>query len=121
MPKVDTVLVSMPWAPPTEPSLGLGILKSCIQTAGFSVKIYHAAPRLLRYLTLYTYSFLSERWGINEFLFTAALDPSCDDAQLDCLVKQCEIVEQKKYRAKLMSSAGVVLESSQVRVLSPPF
>ena len=82
----DIVLVNMPWAPPTEPSLGLGILKSCLELEGFKVKVLHTSPKLLKWITIETYAFIAECWGIDEFLFTALLDPDCDDKQLNALV-----------------------------------
>jgi len=78
----DVVLVSLPWAPPTEPSLGLGILQSCLINAGFSAHCLYAAPRLLATLSPKTYEYLANTWGIADFLFTAVLDPLCDDNQL---------------------------------------
>ena len=81
-------LVSMPWTAPTEPSLGLGILKASLSQHGYATRVYHAAPRLLRFLTLETYQYISSCWGINEFVFTAALETQCDDDQLECLIER---------------------------------
>lgn len=84
----DIVLVSMPWAPCTEPTLGLAILKSCLSQKGFNAKVFHAAPKLLKWITIETYEFLADCWGIDEFLFTAALDPLCDEKQLSGLIER---------------------------------
>jgi len=86
--KASVVLVSMPWHPPAEPSLGLGILKSCLTRAGVTSWVHHASSALLGYLTLDTHIFLARCLGINEFLFTANLDPVVDDDQLKELVHQ---------------------------------
>lgn len=84
----SVVLVSMPWHPPAEPSLGLAILKSCLTRAGFMSWVHHASSALLEFLTVDTHIFLARCLGINEFLFTANLDPVMDDDQLKELVHQ---------------------------------
>jgi ribosomal peptide maturation radical SAM protein 1 len=84
--RADVALVSMPWAPVHEPSLGLGILKSCLTDAGITAKVFHFAPELLRWVTAETYRFVSDAWGFNEFVFSAALDPVLDEEQKAAIV-----------------------------------
>jgi ribosomal peptide maturation radical SAM protein 1 len=85
------VLVSLPWAPPTEPSLGLAILKSSLAAAGIKSRVYHASTALLEWITYETHSLVASFWGCNEFVFTAGLDPIPDDAQLAALWTQAEV------------------------------
>jgi len=77
----DVTLVSMPWAPVHEPSLGLAILKSCLIQEGISTEVFHGAPELLRWVSVETYQFIADGWGINEFMFTGVLDPELDPTQ----------------------------------------
>src|SRR6185312_13043418 len=77
----DVVIVSMPWAPPSEPSLAGAILKACLVREGISCRVLHAAPQMLRWTTIETYEFLADSWGLNEFLFTNELDPEFDEIQ----------------------------------------
>lgn len=86
----SVVLVSMPWAPAAEPSLGLAILKASLQQNGISARVLHAAPMLLRWVSIDTYEFLADCWGVSEFLFTALLDPECDEGQLARLIERSE-------------------------------
>jgi ribosomal peptide maturation radical SAM protein 1 len=83
-------LVSMPWAPPHEPSLGLGILKACLEQAGIRSHVLHAAPQLMRWTTSETYQFLADCWGINEFLFSGDLDCDLDESQKSRLLERLE-------------------------------
>jgi ribosomal peptide maturation radical SAM protein 1 len=77
----EVVLVSMPWAPPFEPALGLAILKASLTRASISSTVLHAAPNLLQFCSLETYELLASLWGVNDFLFSAVLDPELDDVQ----------------------------------------
>ena len=86
------VLVSMPWGPPHEPSLGLGVLKACLQHHAIDCTVIHAAPELLRWVTVETYQFLSDCWGLNEFIFTGELDNSAmDDKQSHALAERLQL------------------------------
>jgi len=87
MDKTDFLLVSMPWAPPSEPSIALGILKECLSKNQIKSKIFHAAPYLLKWLSRETYRCISDIWGVNDFLFTSLIDPQCDDKQVSALLK----------------------------------
>ncbi|MFE2151521.1 RiPP maturation radical SAM C-methyltransferase [Streptomyces lavendulae] len=84
----DIALVSMPWAPPNEPCLGLSILKACLTRADLSARVFHFATDLLRWLKYDTYQFLSDWWGLNEFLFTGTLDPSLGEKQKAAVVQR---------------------------------
>jgi ribosomal peptide maturation radical SAM protein 1 len=87
----DVVLVSMPWAPPIEPALGLGILKACLLRASISARVFHAAPQLLRWCSLETYEFLASLWGINDFVFSGVLDEPTDGVQEERLHEIIEL------------------------------
>jgi ribosomal peptide maturation radical SAM protein 1 len=82
---VDVALVSLPWAPPHEPSLAISILAARLREAGITARSFHFAPMLLRWVQTDTYQFLAECWGINEFLFSGELDTDLDETQLDRL------------------------------------
>lgn len=82
----EVVLVSMPWAPATEPTLGLGILSACLTRSGISSRVLHAGPHLLRWVKSETYQYLADAWGLNEFTFTGALDPALDSPQEKAVV-----------------------------------
>lgn len=89
-PASHVALVSMPWAPVGEPSLGLALLKSSLQSSGFSSRVFHFAPRLLHWLTIETYEMIAGSWGINEFIFTGLLDSGFDARQQDALLAYAE-------------------------------
>src|SRR5271155_1643139 len=84
------ILVSMPWAPPTEPSLGLAVLRSCLLRRGYCVEVFHASTHFLRWVSLETSLFAAECWGLNEFVFTKAIDEQADEVQLRALVSRAE-------------------------------
>lgn len=92
---IDVALVSMPWGPPTEPCLGLSILKSCLEKETISTSVFHMAPILLRWCTVETYAFLADRWGLNDFLFTGIIDPVVDDVQQRALKEQVELYAEE--------------------------
>lgn len=99
----DIVLISMPWAPPHEPSLGLAILKAGLKKNGYNVKVLHTAPKLLKWITMETYGFLAGCWGIDEFLFTSTLDPICDEKQLNRLVDRSQYYLEANALSKCQS------------------
>ena len=80
----------MPWTAPSEPSLGLAVLKAALRDHGIGCRVMHAAPLLLRHLTIETYQFIASCWGVNDFVFMAPLEPVCDDGQLSCLVERAQ-------------------------------
>lgn len=87
---LDVALVSLPWAPATEPLLGLSILKAALAEDGYASRVFHTPPSLLRWCTIETYSFLSEMWGVNEFLFSGIISGVTDQRQLEVLSDRCE-------------------------------
>jgi ribosomal peptide maturation radical SAM protein 1 len=86
---IDVALVSLPWAPATEPLLGLSILKSCLTEKGVSSRVFHMPPSLLRWCTIETYTFLAEMWGVNEFLFSGIISREIDHRQETVLIDRC--------------------------------
>lgn len=70
------VLVSMPWASVTEPSLGLGVLSAELHARGIPAKVMHLNAWLLRYLKYTTYRKLADMFSVNDFLFTRGMDES---------------------------------------------
>ncbi|WP_199443474.1 RiPP maturation radical SAM C-methyltransferase [Umezawaea beigongshangensis] len=89
-PSHDVALISMPWAPVHEPSLGLAILKSCLTEAGISARVHHFAPELLRWVTSDTYSLVADAWGLNEFVFSGELDPVLGRDQQSAVINRVE-------------------------------
>jgi ribosomal peptide maturation radical SAM protein 1 len=89
----DIALVSMPWAPVAEPSLGLSLLHTHLAAAGHTSRVFHMAPRLLHWLTIETYELIAGTWGVNEFVFSRALDPRFDADQQAALLAFAERFE----------------------------
>jgi ribosomal peptide maturation radical SAM protein 1 len=75
------LLLSMPWAALGEPSLGLGVLKACLEQAGVAVRVRHLNLFLLRYLRASTYVGLANAYALNDFVFTHDLDPNVSGVQ----------------------------------------
>ncbi len=67
-------LVSMPWAPLLEPSLGLGILSARLDESGIKNTVHHQNIFLLQQLKYTTYQALAGQWALNDFLFSENLD-----------------------------------------------
>jgi ribosomal peptide maturation radical SAM protein 1 len=74
--RLSALLISMPWAPFDEPSLGLGILCSKLESAGIHCQVQHFNLRLLRHLKPSSYVGIASEYGLNDFLFTRGLDGS---------------------------------------------
>jgi len=110
MPSCDVALVSMPWAPPIEPCLGLGILKSCLTRAEISARVFHFGTDLLRWLKHDTYQYLADAWGLNEFIFTADLDCALGERQQAAIVKRVLTFWKNGYRYDAYPSAESVLD-----------
>jgi len=70
-PKV--LLLSMPWASLTEPSLGLAILKAKLLEDGIACTVRHQNIFFLEYLKSVSYDVIGARWGFNDFLFTKGI------------------------------------------------
>ena len=81
----DVLLVSMPWAKLSEPSLGLSILTSCLRDNGVNCSAKYFNIELLRYLTHQTYKEVSDINALNEFLFTNSFEENISPKQLDTL------------------------------------
>lgn len=75
------LLLSMPWAALGEPSLGLGVLKACLEQSGIAVRVRHLNLFLLRYLRASTYVGLANAYALNDFMFTYELDPRVSGVQ----------------------------------------
>lgn len=105
---VDVALVSMPWAPPTEPCLGLGILKACLQAKGIAARVFHMAPELLRWCTLETYAFLADLWGLDDFLFTGLIDDVIDDRQRETLQRRVEIYARLSRHSRYVDAESIL-------------
>ena len=90
------VLVSMPWTNFVQPSLGLAILKAELERDGIAARVYHANLDLLKYISFQTYDMVSERLALNEFLFTALLDPEIDAKQSESFAAHCRYLRQRK-------------------------
>ncbi len=79
-PKV--VLTSLPWTSLTEPSLGLGILKSKLDSVGIDSKVCHLNLLLLKYVSSPTYINFANIFALNEFLFTYFFESNLSEEQL---------------------------------------
>lgn len=75
------LLLSMPWAAIGEPSLGLGVLKACLEQAGIPTRVRHLNLFLLKYLRASTYVGLANAYALNDFVFTYDLDPNVSGVQ----------------------------------------
>lgn len=82
-------LVSMPWAPFAEPSLGLAILKAQLTRDKVKARIWHANLGLMHYVTSLAYQQIASLWGLNEFTFSGTLDGECTQDQLECVMERC--------------------------------
>lgn len=85
----NVALVSMPWAPVAEPSLGLGILKAQLTRHQLAAKVFHSNLQLLAYVTGGAYQQLGSLWGLNEFVFSGVLDVQESPAQLEAVLERC--------------------------------
>jgi ribosomal peptide maturation radical SAM protein 1 len=75
------LLLSMPWAALGEPSLGLGVLKACLERVGITARVRHLNLFLLRYLRASSYVGLANAYALNDFVFTYDLDPNVTGVQ----------------------------------------
>jgi ribosomal peptide maturation radical SAM protein 1 len=87
---MHVTLVSMPWTALSEPSLGLGILKAKLASAGIGCRVLHLNLFLLRYLKATTYFGLGEAFGLNDFVFSHALEPEISTEQRDALERRVD-------------------------------
>ena len=72
-------LVSMPWAPLLEPSLGLAITSSSLTNSEIENRIFHLNLRLLKYLKYTTYDSLASMFGVNESILMYTLNGLYND------------------------------------------
>lgn len=77
----STLLVSMPWTTVTQPSLGLGILRAVLDTNGIPCRVLHLNLFLLEHLKATSYQTLANVYALNDFLFSATLDPAVTNMQ----------------------------------------
>jgi ribosomal peptide maturation radical SAM protein 1 len=77
----SVLLVSMPWAPLLEPSLGLAILKAQLRDDGISATIRHLNLFLLRYFKQESYERIALLYAFNDFLFSGTIDSQRLDSQ----------------------------------------
>jgi ribosomal peptide maturation radical SAM protein 1 len=89
-------LVSMPWTNYVQPSLGLAILKAELEREGIASRVYQANLDLLKYISFQTYDMVADRMALNEFLFTAVLDPEIDARQSESFADHCRYLRQRK-------------------------
>jgi ribosomal peptide maturation radical SAM protein 1 len=82
-------LVSMPWAPISEPSLALAILKAQLAREGVHSRVFHSSLGLLRHVTGAAYQQMAMLWGLDEFTFSGVLDEGLSQDQADCLMERC--------------------------------
>jgi len=99
------VLASMPWTTVAQPSLGLAAIKPYLDQANISARIYHANLDLLQFVSVETYDLVAECWALNEFLFTAILEPRIDERQKEELRRRCESLAAGKGSGKYSTVA----------------
>ncbi|MCG8457142.1 MAG: hypothetical protein MI919_12750, partial [Holophagales bacterium] len=83
------LLLSLPWATPVEPNLGLGVLKSVFVEAGIPCDIYETQLDLLRWVSNSTYEDLAQSWALCDFIFSGELDPGASDERLEIVKQIC--------------------------------
>jgi hypothetical protein len=88
MPNPRVALVSMPWAPISEPSLGLAVLKAHLRREGIAARVFHESLGLLRHMTGGAYKQIASCWGLNEFTFTGVLEPATSQEQVASLMER---------------------------------
>jgi hypothetical protein len=93
---IDVALISMPWAPPTEPCLGLSILAQCLHNERITASVFHMAPVFLRWCTIETYAFVADQTGFNEFIFTGIIDSAFDETQQRALCEHANRCAEAK-------------------------
>jgi ribosomal peptide maturation radical SAM protein 1 len=81
----SVLLVSTPWTVLGAPSLGLGLLRAVLDQAGISCKVRHLSLFMLEHLRAKTYEDLADAYGLNDFMFSGAIEPGATNAQLRAL------------------------------------
>ncbi|MBC8166482.1 MAG: RiPP maturation radical SAM protein 1 [Bryobacteraceae bacterium] len=70
----SALLISLPWTALAEPSLGLGILRSVLDTEGIPCRVWHLNIFMLRYLQALTYYSIANVFSLNDFLFSGVIE-----------------------------------------------
>ncbi|MCG8455477.1 MAG: RiPP maturation radical SAM C-methyltransferase, partial [Holophagales bacterium] len=83
------LLLSLPWATPLEPSLGVSLLKAVYQEAGVPCDVYETQLELYRWVTHSTYIELARTWAITDFMFTGAFEEEPSARQLELALEIC--------------------------------
>jgi len=78
----SALLLSMPWTDLDTPNLGLGVLKAELQANEIDCKVRHLNVEMSRFLKASTYFAISNKYALNDFLFTSVLDPKVTAKQL---------------------------------------
>ena len=81
----SVLLTSMPWTNLNQPSLGLGILKAILNQANIPTTIKHLNLEMLQFIKGPTYFGLANNYALNDFLFSAVIDPNVTHKQLRIL------------------------------------
>ncbi len=113
----SVLLVSMPWTTLSEPSPGLGILKSVLASENIPCRVLHVNLYLLEHLQASTYEALSVVYSLNDFLFSGVLDPEVTNEQQRWLrYKVRELLSDNVIGSSRMGgSEGVVRTMLQLR------
>ncbi len=90
--KPAVLLVSMPWTTLIEPCLGLGILKAVLEREQIACQVLHANLFMLQHLRAETYEALSISFALNDYLFSAALDPVVTHVQQRWLRQKVQLL-----------------------------
>jgi ribosomal peptide maturation radical SAM protein 1 len=90
--KAKALLVSMPWAPYQEPSLGLAILSATLNKVGIENEVRQFNVYLLGYLKASSYQKLADMLGINEFLFSYTFEKDISAEQIINLDKTISLL-----------------------------
>lgn len=83
------LLMSLPWATPIEPNLGLAVLKAVYNKAGIPCDVYECQLELLRWVQNSTYEEIAQSWALCDFVFTGELEPGLDVRRLEILERIC--------------------------------
>lgn len=96
MNRPSVLLVSLPWTSLTEPSLGLGILRAVLDENKIPCRVLHLNLFLLEYLQASTYYALANIFALNDFMFSAVLEPKISRKQEQWLrLKTEELITYK--------------------------
>lgn len=103
IPSPSVLLVSLPWTSLTEPSLGLGILRAVLDERRIPCRVLHLNLFLLEHLRAPTYYALANIFALNDFMFSAVLDPKISRKQEQWLRMKAEelltykLIDERQY------------------------